>query len=277
MMRQPKAQFVGLCTLDILYLVDAPPAVNEKIVARRQEVFAGGPATNAAVAFAALGGAAGLQAAVGTHAATSIMRDDLQRHGVMLNDLAAGFDDAPSISSVLICAETGERSVVSANATRLPCSADGLDRSAIAASQLLLVDGHNLPAAIEAARLARAHGVVTVLDGGSWKPGLEALVEWIDIAICSENFRSPVELNVPRVAVTHGPKPIAMLDRGQSGEIEVPAVRAVDTLGAGDIFHGAFCHAFLTGGDFSAALAAAARVAARSTTAFGTRAWIAEV
>jgi sugar/nucleoside kinase (ribokinase family) len=52
--------FVGLSTLDIVYRVAAPPGPDEKVQAAGQDLAAGGPATNAAVTFAALGGAATL-------------------------------------------------------------------------------------------------------------------------------------------------------------------------------------------------------------------------
>ncbi len=52
-------------------------------------------------------------------------------------------------------------------------------------------------------------------------------------------------LNVPSIAITHGEKPIQYRSQNQSGWVNVPSVKAVDTLGAGDIFHGAFCFAIL--------------------------------
>ena len=59
--------FCGMTTVDIIFLVDGPPRADEKIVAADQLLVAGGPATNAAVAFAALGGQSVLASAVGRH------------------------------------------------------------------------------------------------------------------------------------------------------------------------------------------------------------------
>jgi sugar/nucleoside kinase (ribokinase family) len=73
------------------------------------------------------------------------------------------------------------------------------------------------------------------------------------------------------MAVTNGPGPIRWRTAEASGEITPPVVNAIDTLGAGDIFHGAFCHAFAIGQDFPASLAAAAEVAARSCARWGPR------
>ncbi|MGZ5947604.1 MAG: PfkB family carbohydrate kinase, partial [Caulobacteraceae bacterium] len=77
------------------------------------------------------------------------------------------------------------------------------------------------------------------------------------------------------VAVTAGPGPILWRSGEGSGRIAPPTVEAIDTLGAGDIFHGAFCHAFAESGDFSASLARAAEVASLSCASWGPRAWIA--
>lgn len=61
---------------------------------------------------------------------------------------------------------------------------------------------------------------------------------------------------------------------GKGGDINPPSVEPVDTLGAGDIFHGAFCWSLVEQGDFVTALKKASEVAAFSTTMWGTRSWI---
>lgn len=81
------------------------------------------------------------------------------------------------------------------------------------------------------------------------------------------------DLGVAHVAITHGEQPIHYRSPHQTEWLEVPAIAAVDTLGAGDIFHGAFCHAILQQ-DFPAALAIAAQVAAQACQSFGTRRWL---
>jgi sugar/nucleoside kinase (ribokinase family) len=275
---EPRAVFVGLCTLDVVYGVEALPGVNEKIVARGQEVSAGGPAANAAVTLAFLGGRAVLQAAVGRHAAAGMIREDLAAHGVRLVDLAPEFVEAPAISSVMVLGGTGERSVVSANATRLPSGVERLDLEAISKAGLLLVDGHNIKACVAAARQARGCGVATVLDGGSWKAGMEELLPWIEIAVCSADFKMQGalrEAGVRLIAVTRGAEAVSAFEGEAVFEVAVPATRVLDTLGAGDVFHGAFCHAWLAGGgQFGKALEFAARAASFSTGYFGTRAWM---
>jgi len=81
---------------------------------------------------------------------------------------------------------------------------------------------------------------------------------------------------IDRGAVTNGAGPIEYWSDDDKGTIAVPEVSAIDTLGAGDIFHGAFCYFFRRDRDFPQALADAAEVAAASCTRFGTRSWLAE-
>jgi sugar/nucleoside kinase (ribokinase family) len=87
-------------------------------------------------------------------------------------------------------------------------------------------------------------------------------------------------LGVLNMAITRGNKPISYQSGDRDGEIPVPQVNAVDTLGAGDIFHGAFCY-YLVNSEianleqkFTNGLARAAAIAADSCRFFGTRQWM---
>ena len=82
------------------------------------------------------------------------------------------------------------------------------------------------------------------------------------------------EMGLSRWAITRGTNGVIWKDGGTSGEIPAVSVTAVDTMGAGDIFHGAFCHAYAPTGDFVEALNSANRIAARSCETAGTRAWM---
>ena len=84
--------FTGLSTIDIVYEVDGFPAANTKVAARSQSVFAGGPATNAAIACAHLGSRAALVTVVGRNALASVIRDELDRYSVQLVDLNPDFE-----------------------------------------------------------------------------------------------------------------------------------------------------------------------------------------
>ena len=78
---------------------------------------------------------------------------------------------------------------------------------------------------------------------------------------------------VEHIAITRDSEPIIAHAQGQTSEVPVMAVKPVDTLGAGDIFHGAFCH-YILEYDFLLSLERAGEVASLSCTSLGTRAWI---
>lgn len=284
-MSAPDGIFVGLSTIDIVYAVDQFPAANSKVAARSQDVFAGGPATNASIAFAHLGGKATLVTTVGRHPLASLIRDELQRYSIRLVDLNPDFDEVPVISSISV-SRSAERSVTSANAARVNEVPVKVDVGVLKEASVVLVDGHYMQACQAWARAARAHGKPVVLDGGSWKHGTPELLRSVDTAICSADFLPPgcstgddvirylKERGVPNIAITNGAEPIRFLSNGSSGMVKVPQVSVVDTMGAGDIFHGAFCYHLAMGREFVEALDAAGRVATESCRFRGPREWM---
>jgi len=284
-MHMARGVFVGLATVDLVYEVDEFPAPNTKVAARSQQMFAGGPATNASVTFAHLGGAATLATVLGRHVLAEAARAELRQCAVEVVDLNPEFAEAPALSSVTVDRQ-GRRNVVSANAVRLPAPQVAPDVQRIAQADVLLVDGHHMQACQLWARAAHELGKPVVLDGGSWKAGTDALLSSVDTAICSADFLPPGCANgddviaylraagVVRIAITRGPEPVRYAEAQESGTIVVPRVEVVDTMGAGDVFHGAYCWHAAQGCGFVEALAEAAKLAAESCRWRGTRAWM---
>ena len=280
-----KAIFVGLATIDILYAVDEFPKENAKVAAHRQDLYAGGPATNAAITFSQLGGQATLVTAAGRNLLAGAIRDETSRYGVRLIDLKPESDQPPALSSICVN-RAGERSVVSANAAQIPALVAQVDEAVLSGASILLVDGHHMPACRAWSAAARAQGIQTVFDGGSWKEGTDALLKTIDTAICSADFKPPgcrtsddtiaflQARGVKEIAITNGPEPIRFFKGSASGNVPVPQVHAVDTMGAGDILHGAFCYYVSNGCAVVEALERAARIASESCRFHGTRQWM---
>lgn len=289
-MTPPRGVFVGLATLDVIHRIAAPPAVNQKITSSAQFVAAGGPAANAAVTFAALGGHAVLVTALGDEPVADLVRADLTRHGVEVHDAAAGTVRPVPVSAVSVVETTGDRSVVSLDAVASeatpPADLDGV----LAGADVVLVDGHHPRIARAAAESASRNGVRVVVDAGRWKPVMADLVPWASDMVCSADFRTPgaddsdstasslIDDGVPTVVTTHGGDPIRWRVGTESGSVDVPAVTAVDTLGAGDVFHGAYAW-FSTDGESNLTdrLARSARVAALRCSVVGPRSWIEHV
>lgn len=272
---------MGLTTLDIIYLTPTIPAQNAKIVAVDQAITSGGPATNAAVTFSHLGNKAILVGVVGNHPVSQIIRADLESHEIEILDLNPERHEAPPVSSIMVTQATGERAVISINALKSQAPAHLLPPDILKDITIVLIDGHQMAVSRAMAQKAKRSQIPVVLDGGSWKPGLEEVLPFVDYAICSANFQPPKgdvftylsQIGIPHIAITQGEKPIQYLTNSERGELGVPQIQPVDTLGAGDVFHGAFCH-YICHQDFIPALRAAAKIASHSCQFFGTRQWL---
>ncbi|GAA3999366.1 PfkB family carbohydrate kinase [Allokutzneria multivorans] len=280
---------VGLATVDVVHRVPAFPGANSKLTATRQDVAAGGPATNAAVTAAALGSRVTLLTALGTHPLAHSVRDELTAFRISVRDATPDRVDAPGVSAVTVHEGTGERSVVSADARGVdPCPPAELTQL-VSSADVLLIDGHHPRLALAAAQTAARLGVVVVLDAGRYKPHHEQLLDWVDVAVCSGDYRLPnceqeertIRALAERVAVgamTRGHDPIVWWRDELRGEVPVPVVSVQDTLGAGDVFHGAFAHAVAAGawdgGKVADHLAFATRVASVRVQSAGPRTWL---
>ena len=219
----PSGLFVGLATLDVVHVVERAPAPNEKTTALRQDLAAGGPAANAAVTFAVLGGDATLLTALGSHPLAQVIANELAEHGVSIIDAMPAMAQPPAVSLVRVVESTGERSVSSTNAAGIEAIAPAVLAQAVAASAVVLVDGHHIGLALAAVKLARERRVSVLLDAGSWKPQLSRLLPFVDAAICSADFADPasqstvdglLDYGLTSVAVTAGAGPIAWTTRG---------------------------------------------------------------
>jgi sugar/nucleoside kinase (ribokinase family) len=280
-----KGLFIGLITLDFIYLTSKFPNPNQKIVASDYTVAAGGPATNAAVTFSYLGNQSTILGVVGTHSIERLIRSDLEYYKVAIADLDPNRTEPPPVSSIIVTQGTGDRAVISLNATKAQIPSDRIPPDILQNVDLVLIDGHQMEVSYAIAQQAKSKNIPIVIDGGSWKPGFENLLPLTDYAICSANFHPPnchnqqevisylSKIGIPHIAITHGEKPIQYHSNNTTNSIEIPKINPIDTLGAGDIFHGAFCH-YILQTSFPQALESAAKIASHSCQFFGTRHWM---
>lgn len=286
--------FVGLSTLDVLQLVDRVPTADDKVRALALSVAAGGPAANAAVVFAALGGRATLVTRIGADPVGTLVRADLTGCGVRVVDAPGRSGVVTPVASILVTRDTGERAVVSAvdqagSRRPEPPGGDPADLIDLAGVDVVLVDSYERDVSGPLARRARALGIPVLLDCGGRKEFTASQLPDIDIAVVAEGYLpgGPAAIaadlrhhGVPYGVSTAGGEalsfytPAAEAVRTQ----QVPQVTVVDTLGAGDFFHGALAYAVgregLSEREFPAELAFAADIASRSVQEFGSRSWL---
>jgi sugar/nucleoside kinase (ribokinase family) len=294
-MKPPRALFLGRSTLDVLYRLARLPEEDTKVYAREFHAAPGGPALNAAITHALLGGEAMLVSAVGRGPWASVVRAELARHCIALFDLAAGTAYETPLTTVLLNSATGSRTCVNPPLSPVALRCLGASEAAESPASwgaippVILSDGFHLQETLPLLTACRAAGAALCLDGGSWKPGTDELATQLTVAICSERFSVPglggdpealfawfADRGVPCVALTHGAKPILGWERGRRFEIEVEQVDVSDTLGAGDVLHGAFCYSYALNPEFEPALRRASQIATLSCQSLGTQAWAAQ-
>ena len=280
-----KILFAGLNTVDIQYLLNQFPEENAKTRALQNEIRAGGPATNAAIACAYLGSDTDLFTPIGEHTLSEFLRNELKNYGVQVLDPISGLPGKPVFSSIITSKENASRTVYYYN-PEISVSLKENEYPDLILYKLAMFDGFYSGIALPLAKKCQKAGITTILDGGSWKNNTEALLASVDIAICSNDFTVPggetpedifIYLHakgVTHIAITRGADSILYSEPGSTGEIQVNSVNVTDTLGAGDIFHGAFCHYFAMGNTFTESLYLASVIAGESCKTFGTRQWM---
>ena len=283
--------FVGLSTLDVIQLVDRLPGANEKVVALDMVTAAGGPAANAAVAFAALGGRPTLVTRVGNDPAGELVISELTSRGVKV--INASSDTPTVVASIMVTAGTGERAVVSAADSGRSWRGGESDFGGGLLDEIkpevLVVDSYETDISIPMARQAKQHGIPVLLDVGSKKAWTMAQLPHTDMAVVSSDYlpggAMPIVedlfgAGVPNGAITAGADPIIYWLGGKPRLYELPVlpIEVVDTLGAGDFFHGVLAffiaEAGLSKKNLERGLLLATSFASISVKSFGSRAWL---
>lgn len=275
--------FIGVTTLDLIYPIAHYPEEDSKTNVDQHDLFLGGPATNAAITFAALGGKATLISSVGNNEWSTMIKDRLRSLGVTHIDLVAGFDYQVACSSILVNIKSGLRTVVTSKPQNLPTDFH-IPIIANEEYDVCGLDGFYPGVAIEI--IDRGFSGPVVFDGGSYKRDTDKLLHRVTHPIFSERFSFPdgrdldeemSKICKKQYAITCGERPIRYFDKGISQFMAVPQVPAVDTLAAGDIFHGAFAWYILQHrGDFTKALRSSTAIAQQSIRFLGPRKWIIE-
>lgn len=248
---------VGHSALDRVFTVEAWPAASAKVKASSLAEIGGGMAANAAVAIARLGGEAHFWGPAGEDSVAELMRVQLQAAGVDVNGLRRFAGRQSSTSAILIDAR-GERLIVSYRGSALEAPADWLPLAQIASAGAVLADVRWPQGALAALRAARRAAIPNVLDADTAEAAtLQALAGQAEYVLFSEHglecfagvgeieggLRRALALGARFAAVTQGERGVRWIAAGQAGGMRhVPAfaVPVVDTLAAGDVFHGAF-------------------------------------
>lgn len=268
---------VGYACWDLNFQVEDHPAVDEKTFAKSLISEGGGPAANAAIAVAKLGGRAAFAGRLGNDVFGNAHIKELEEVGVDTGCISVS--DTPTSTSSIWVNDQGKRTLVNYKPERQ----GRLTINDKIKSLCVLVDGHELDASVEI--LKHVGDIPTLLDAGSLTDETLTLASQVSHLVASSTFASDLSQSenctdwikrlaelAPNVAVTCGEHGVHwQTTESPGGHIQSLPVEAIDTTAAGDIFHGACALALSKGISFSNALAWANEVAAVSVTRSGGR------
>jgi sulfofructose kinase len=276
---------LGMSALDAIYRVPAIPATPTKVLATGYIESGGGMAANASVAVARLGGHASYWGRVGADPLGVRILDQLSVEGVDVAGVrrVAG---CVSPSAAILVADDGERLVCAYNDPKLDSDAAWLPLDQVSGFDALLADVRwpaGAAAVLDAATAAR---IPAVFDGDIGP--LDALLDLarrathvvfsepgLALAAGTSNPGEGLARFAPSIAgmvgVTLGPEGFLWRAGGREHRMPAPRIVAVDTLAAGDVWHGAFTLALGEGQEIADAARFANAAAAIKCTRAGGR------
>ncbi len=273
---------VGQASYDLVFSVKNHPGPDEKSIASRFTGCGGGPAANAAVTVARLGYRAAFGGYLGNDFYGQAHFEELARENVSTRYVYRGKAATPL--SVILVKPDGKRTVVNYRDPAIPPPADAELSVIDLRPGAILFDGHEPHLSQFFMDYARKAGIATILDAGSVHAGTCNLAGQVDYLVASQkfskDFTGEIEIDralqklsriAPAVVVTLGEDGIAWQRSGDSGKLDAFAVKAVDTTGAGDAFHGAFAAGIAKRMDWPMLLRYASAVGALTCTGFGAR------
>lgn len=276
---------LGQCCIDYLGAVKHYPDINEKEEVSDLTIQGGGPVATAMVTLSRLGASTSFIGKISDDYFGDLIKDGLISEFVNIDHIIVEKDKRSQFAFIVIEKKTGKRTVLWSRATVSPLRPEEINRGTINTSKVLLLDGLEKEGSLAAAEYARDAGVTVVVDAGSMREGVLALVNLSDYFIASDDFaRQFSRANDPKTAAIEllglGAKTV-IVTLGEKGSICVtseiyfyqPAfkVKAVDTTGCGDVFHGAFIFGLLQKWDLNETMRFASATAALKCRKIGGR------
>ncbi|SDI28639.1 PfkB family carbohydrate kinase [Propionivibrio dicarboxylicus] len=281
----PRMIAVGAVCSATIFQVEtiAPPPA--KLLAQRRVQLVDGMAISAAYAFARLGGRADIWSRIGDDALGVEVRKVLSDEAFDVSGLQV-VPGAATSQVAIIMDRRGDRLVVPFHDPCADTRADWLPLQHLDGADFLHCETRWPEGAEVALRAARARGIPCMVDGDVAPPEvLHRLMPLADYAVFSDAglaiyagcedvetaLRCVGREHRGHVGATCGARGYAWLEQDEVRWVAAPAVKVVDTLGAGDVFHGALALALLEGCDVAAAARFACAAASLKCTRFGGR------
>jgi sulfofructose kinase len=280
---------VGLNATDTMIRLPHFPSLDSKLEIRSVEIRAGGQVASAIVACRRWGLKVRYSGKVGDDTAGSFQRAEMKREGVTANWVIARGRSSQT-AFILVDEISGERTVLWRRDRGISLRAGEVKKRWVAKAKVLLVDGHDTAAASRAAKWANETNTLTVGDFDNLYPGVEGVLYLVDYPIASKEFPGRLtgernllkalamifrEYNCRASGATIGSLGAILWDGTEFHLCRGFRVDAVDTTGAGDVFHGAFAFGLVKGWKMDEILEFSCAAAALNCTEVGARGGIA--
>ena len=256
---------IGANVFDTLYNIPTYPTEDTKMRATASKTAGGGPVATGLVAAQKLGEDTAYIGVLSDDNGGKFLKEDFIKYGVNTDfiEIKSGYR---SFASVLwLCADTATRTCVFDKGDLPPLVLNDAQKQAVKDAEILMVDGNEMDAAVEAAKIARENGTKVLYDCGGLYDGVEKLLALTDIMIPSEEFSlghtgcATAEEAAKKLYETYYPE-VVVITQGKKGGLlyngndiinyPIYPAKVVDSNGSGDVFHGAFAAAVAKGYDY---------------------------
>jgi sugar/nucleoside kinase (ribokinase family) len=208
---------------------------------------------------------------LGTFSLNSIRQEEVDVSCVMIEPGATN-----QFAMIIVDGPSGERTILWNRDERLIYATGELRKEEVCSGKILHLDGHDIPAALQCVRWAKEEGIPIVIDLDKVEPLTSELIKEIDFIITSSRFpmlytgisdqkKALLELQkhtLGFLCATLGHEGSVAIVNGELLHVKGFKVNAVDTTGAGDVFHGGFIYGLLQNWEMAEILRFANAVAA---------------
>lgn len=273
-----KGLFIGLCGLDVVfYEKNKFPVEDTKMKCEVVKSALGGPAANAAITYAMLGGKSTIISYIGNSNVGRLIKSMLMDLNIDVIDMCND-EDVKCISSIYVNTVNATRTIFSGRNEIYSLKPFDVVDESIRDTDFVLYDGHFSQLDDTLLEATRKYNKPLVIDVGGYKDTFEKILDYNPILIASKVFENNgldgitmmKNHNYTKAVITNGRNPIEYQDGDEHGFVDILDVKAVDTLGAGDIYHGAFCYYYFEKEEpFKVAVRSASHFASKSTEVYG--------
>ncbi|MGA2315421.1 MAG: PfkB family carbohydrate kinase [Thermodesulfobacteriota bacterium] len=276
---------IGLNSVDFLSVVPEFPTPNSKMEMLRFSKQGGGQVATAMVALSRWGVKTKYIGKVGEDKLGQFSLHSIHQEGVDVSSVTIEPNATNQFAMIIVEGPSGERTIIWNRDERLMYREGELRKEEVCSGKLLHLDGHDIHAAIQCARWAKEEGIPIVIDLDKVEPLTSELIKEIDFVITSSRFpmlytgisdREKALLELQKytpgfLCTTLGHEGAMAMVNGEFIYAEGFKVKAVDTTGAGDVFHGGFIYGLLQNWEVAEILRFANAVAALKCRELGGR------